>query len=85
MIERRPFEQLGGGDHGWLKARHHFSFAEYYDPRRTDGVGILLVWNHDEILPGTGFPPHMRDPRLARASSSIHFVCDPPRQLSRTV
>jgi quercetin 2,3-dioxygenase len=42
MIERRPFGQLGGGDRGWLKARHHFSFAEYYDPRRM-GCGILRV------------------------------------------
>ena len=25
MIERRPFNRLGGEDHGWLKAKHHFS------------------------------------------------------------
>ena len=29
MIEKRPFNALGGADHGWLKARHHFSFASY--------------------------------------------------------
>jgi redox-sensitive bicupin YhaK (pirin superfamily) len=34
MIERRPFAALGGADHGWLKAKHHFSFARYYDPER---------------------------------------------------
>ena len=28
MIELRPFAKLGGADHGWLKAKHHFSFAE---------------------------------------------------------
>lgn len=29
MIERRPFDGLGGALHGWLDAKHHFSFAEY--------------------------------------------------------
>jgi redox-sensitive bicupin YhaK (pirin superfamily) len=57
MIERRPFEKLGGADHGWLKAKHHFSFARYYDPERL-GHGALRVWNDDEIAPHTGFPPH---------------------------
>jgi hypothetical protein len=57
MIERRPFEKLGGADHGWLKAKHHFSFAGYHDPKRM-GWGALRVWNDDEIAPGTGFPPH---------------------------
>lgn len=57
MIELRPFETLGGADHGWLNAKHHFSFANYYDPKRT-GWGRLLVWNDDTIQPGTGFPAH---------------------------
>ena len=57
MIEVRPFEQLGGANHGWLAARHHFSFAEYYDPKRM-AWGQLRVWNDDEIAPQTGFPPH---------------------------
>jgi redox-sensitive bicupin YhaK (pirin superfamily) len=57
MIERRPFDKLGGADHGWLKAKHHFSFAGYYDPKRI-GHGALRVWNDDEIAPNTGFPPH---------------------------
>ena len=57
MIERRPFEALGFADHGWLKGRHHFSFADYYDPRRMNW-GSLRVWNDDEIAPKTGFPPH---------------------------
>lgn len=57
MIERRPFAQLGGAHHGWLNAKHHFSFAEYYDPERMNW-GNLRVWNDDEIDPGTGFPPH---------------------------
>ncbi len=57
MIERRPFESLGGADHGWLRARHHFSFAGYHDPARM-GWGALRVWNDDEIAPQSGFPPH---------------------------
>jgi redox-sensitive bicupin YhaK (pirin superfamily) len=57
MIERRPFAELGGADHGWLKARHHFSFANYYDRDRM-GWGALRVWNDDEIAPQSGFPPH---------------------------
>lgn len=57
MIEYRPFENLGGADHGWLVARHHFSFANYYDPKRMNW-GSLRVWNDDQIAPNSGFPPH---------------------------
>lgn len=57
MIDIRPFATLGHADHGWLDARHHFSFADYYDPARTSW-GDLRVWNDDAIAPGSGFPPH---------------------------
>lgn len=57
MIELRPYNTLGGADHGWLKAKHHFSFANYYD-RDRQGWGSLLVWNDDTIAPQTGFSPH---------------------------
>lgn len=57
MIDVRPFDTLGGADHGWLNARHHFSFADYYDPARM-GWGSLRVWNDDIIQPKSGFPPH---------------------------
>jgi len=57
MIERRPFATLGGANHGWLNAKHHFSFASYHDPARM-GWGPLRVWNDDTIASGTGFPPH---------------------------
>jgi quercetin 2,3-dioxygenase len=57
MIEVRPFDSLGGADHGWLKAKHHFSFASYYDPNRMSW-GNLRVWNDDEIASNSGFPPH---------------------------
>jgi quercetin 2,3-dioxygenase len=57
MIERRPFAELGGADHGWLATKHHFSFADYRDPERMNW-GRLRVWNDDAIAPDTGFPPH---------------------------
>jgi redox-sensitive bicupin YhaK (pirin superfamily) len=57
MIELRPFAKLGSADHGWLKAKHHFSFGGHYDPGNM-GHGSLRVWNDDEIAPNTGFPAH---------------------------
>lgn len=57
MIELRPFASLGGANHGWLDAKHHFSFADYHDPARTSW-GKLRVWNDDTIAPRSGFPPH---------------------------
>ncbi len=57
MIDLRPFNRLGDADHGWLKAKHHFSFADYYDPARMNW-GNLRVWNDDSIAPNTGFPTH---------------------------
>ena len=57
MIERRPFESLGGANHGWLNAKHHFSFAGYHDPARMSW-GRLRVWNDDEIADRSGCPPH---------------------------
>ncbi len=57
MIELRPFTSLGGENHGWLDARHHFSFADYHDPDRMNW-GSLRVWNDDTIESNTGFPTH---------------------------
>jgi len=57
MMDIRPFETLGHADHGWLNARHHFSFADYHDPGRM-GWGTIRVWNDDEIAARSGFPPH---------------------------
>ncbi len=57
MIEKRSFESLGHAEHGWLNARHHFSFANYYEPARM-GWGAIRVWNDDEIAANSGFPPH---------------------------
>ena len=60
MITIIPFHSLGTARHGWLTARHHFSFARYYDPER-NGYPPLLVWNDDEIEAGTGFGMHPHD------------------------
>lgn len=57
MIEIRPFTGIGRADHGWLDARHHFSFADYHDPARMSW-GQIRVWNDDTIAPQSGFPPH---------------------------
>jgi redox-sensitive bicupin YhaK (pirin superfamily) len=57
MIDIRPFATLGHANHGWLDARHHFSFASYYDPQRM-GWGAIRVWNDDRIAARAGFPPH---------------------------
>ena len=57
MIELRPYSDLGGAQHGWLDTRHHFSFADYYDPKRMSW-GQLRVWNDDSIAARSGFPAH---------------------------
>lgn len=57
MIELISSESRGSADHGWLKARHTFSFAEYQNPKRVR-FGPLRVINEDRIAPGQGFGTH---------------------------
>jgi quercetin 2,3-dioxygenase len=57
MFQLRPWKSLSGGSYGWLTAKHHFAVdarnASLHGP-----LGCLVVWNDDEIAPGTGFPMH---------------------------
>ena len=57
MIDVIQAETRGSADHGWLKARHTFSFANYYDPARIQ-FGNLRVINEDRVAPGQGFGTH---------------------------
>ena len=57
MMEIKSFDGLGRFDNDWLSARYHFSFANYYDPKRM-GLGPLRVWNDDTIRPNSGFDLH---------------------------
>ena len=57
MIQIRPASERGGGDHGWLKTQHSFSFGDYWDPKWV-GFRSLRVINEDWVAPNTGFPTH---------------------------
>jgi quercetin 2,3-dioxygenase len=52
-----PSASRGSANHGWLKTKHSFSFANYYDENRIS-FGKLRVLNDDIIGPSMGFDLH---------------------------
>ena len=50
----------GSANHGWLNAKHSFSFASWYNPDRVN-FGALRVLNDDIVAAGGGFGTHPHD------------------------
>jgi hypothetical protein len=73
MIERRPFDQLAAADHGWLKAKHHFSFGEFTDPIRM-GWGASMERRRDRPYHGlsTSSPRQHGDHHLCPRGCVTH-------------
>src|SRR5246127_5313626 len=57
MMQIRPANERGGGNHGWLNTKHTFSFSDFWDPKWM-GFRSLRVINEDRVAPSTGFPTH---------------------------
>ncbi len=53
-------DSRGHANHGWLKAKHSFSFASWYNPDRIN-FGALRVLNDDIVAAKMGFGTHPHD------------------------
>jgi redox-sensitive bicupin YhaK (pirin superfamily) len=56
-LQLRPDRTIYSIDGGWFKARWHFSFDSYNDPKNM-GIGYMRVFNHDTLRPGAVWPMH---------------------------
>jgi len=59
-ISIQKASERGGANHGWLDAKHYFSFGGYHNPDKVH-FGLLRVLNDDKIAGGGGFPTHPHD------------------------
>ncbi len=57
MMTIRRSQERGGGDYGWLKTRHTFSFNSYHDPKWMSFRSLRVI-NEDWVAPSGGFPTH---------------------------
>jgi len=68
MLQLRALDTLGGKDHDWLRARHHFAVDNQGNPAHAR-LGNLVVWNDDEIAShrrhGNNEPTYVREQRVA--------------------
>ncbi|MPZ48648.1 MAG: pirin family protein [Dehalococcoidia bacterium] len=56
-LQVRRNEEIFSADGGWFRARWHFSFDQYHNPKNM-GIGTLRVFNHDTLMPGAIWPMH---------------------------